>query len=113
MTNIWNKLSRRGFLKGAAGTAAAATASGGAVAAVTGHETFKLNREIPVERGYDVVVAGGGPSGAAAAICAARLGAKVLLLEGIGSMGGMGTTALISLWFSISDGEKLTIGGLI
>jgi ribulose 1,5-bisphosphate synthetase/thiazole synthase len=110
---IWNKLSRRGFLQGAAGSTVAGTASGAAMAAVAGQETFKLTREVPVERGYDVVVAGGGPSGAAAAICAARLGAKVLLLEGIGSMGGMGTNALVSLWFSISDGEKLTIGGLI
>src|ERR1017187_7277168 len=113
MTNIWKKLSRRGFLKGAAGTAAAATASGGAVAAVTGHETFKLTREIPVERGYDIVVAGGGPSGAAAAICAARLGAKVLLLEAIGSMGGMGTNALVSNWYSMFDGERPVIGGFI
>src|ERR1035441_9904077 len=74
MTNIWNKLSRRGFLKGAAGPAAAATASGGAAAAVTGHETFKLTREIPVERGYDIVVAGGGPPGRGSAFLSAHAG---------------------------------------
>ena len=44
-------------------------------------ETYQLVRSIPVEKGYDVVVAGGGPAGSAAAICAARLGAKVLLVE--------------------------------
>ncbi|MDL2229982.1 FAD-dependent oxidoreductase [Treponema sp. OttesenSCG-928-L16] len=38
---------------------------------------------------WDVVVAGGGPAGTAAAISAARSGAKVLLLERYGILGGM------------------------
>ena len=59
------------------------------------------------------MVAGGGPSGAAAAICAARLGAKVLLLEAVGSMGGMGTNAYVSRWYSLGDGERLVMGGFI
>lgn len=114
MVSIVNELSRRGFMKGAAGSTALGTTAGGtALAAPAGGETYKLNREIPVERGYDVIVAGGGPSGAAAAICAARLGAKVLLIEAVGSMGGMGTNGLVSNWYSISDGERLMIGGLI
>jgi hypothetical protein len=112
MTNMWNKFSRRGFLKGAAGTTVAASATANSQASPA-QDTYKLSRDIPVERGWDVIVAGGGPSGAAAAICAARLGAKVLLLEGIGSMGGMGTNALVSNWYNISDGETLMIGGLI
>ncbi len=37
---------------------------------------------------YDVVVAGGGTSGVAAAICAARTGAKTLLIERLGALGG-------------------------
>ncbi len=37
---------------------------------------------------YDVVVAGGGTSGVAAAICAAREGAKTLLIERVGALGG-------------------------
>ena len=41
-------------------------------------ETFKLTREIPVEDRYDIIVAGGGPAGTAAVICASKLGAKVL-----------------------------------
>ncbi|MFC1718772.1 FAD-dependent oxidoreductase [Candidatus Poribacteria bacterium] len=53
-------------------------------------ETYQLVRDIPVEKGYDVVVAGGGPAGSAAAICAARLGAKVLLVEATGCLGGHG-----------------------
>jgi hypothetical protein len=40
--------------------------------------TYQLTRAIPVEDGYDLVVAGGGPAGADAAICAGRLSARVL-----------------------------------
>ena len=47
-------------------------------------QTYRLTRDVPVEDGYDVLVAGGGPAGSAAAICAARLGAKVLLVEATG-----------------------------
>jgi len=59
-------------------------------------ENYRLVREIPVEKGYDVVVAGGEPAGSAAAICAARLGAKVLLVEAMGCLGGMATSGLVS-----------------
>ena len=76
-------------------------------------ETYRLTRQIPVEKGYDLVVAGGGPAGAAAAICAARLGAKVLLLEATGGLGGMGTNALVSNWYALGDGHRLMVGGLI
>jgi hypothetical protein len=38
---------------------------------------------------YDVVVVGGGASGCAAAIAAARAGAKVILIEALGALGGM------------------------
>ena len=114
MTGILKRLSRRGFIKAAGASAAMMAASGkDAVATAATPEVYQLRRDIPVERGYDVVVAGGGPSGAAAAICAARLGAKVLLIEAIGSMGGMGTNAYVSNWYSLGDGERMVIGGLI
>ena len=37
---------------------------------------------------YDVVVAGGGPAGVCAAVSAARQGAKTLLIERFGILGG-------------------------
>ncbi|MBL8361550.1 MAG: FAD-dependent oxidoreductase [Rubrivivax sp.] len=40
---------------------------------------------------FDVVVAGGGPAGSAAAVSAARHGARTLLVERYGFLGGMGT----------------------
>lgn len=48
-------------------------------------------RSTPVYAEADVLVIGGGPAGLAAAVSAARLGAKTLLLERHGFLGGMGT----------------------
>ncbi len=75
--------------------------------------TYKLTREIPVDESYDVLVAGGGPAGSAAAICAARLGAKVLLVEAMGCLGGMGTSGLVSTFGPISDGKRMLVGGFM
>lgn len=76
-------------------------------------ETYDLKRRIPVEDGYDVVVAGGGPAGASAAISAARLGARVLLIEGTGCMGGMGTSGLVTAFDPMANGEEMLVGGLM
>jgi hypothetical protein len=76
-------------------------------------ETYILNREIPVGKEYDLVVAGGGPGGSAAAICAARLGLKVLLVEAAGCLGGMGTTALVCAFDPMADGERMLVGGFM
>ena len=48
-------------------------------------------RQLPVYGSFDVVVVGGGPAGIAASWSAARHGAKVLLIERYGFLGGMGT----------------------
>jgi hypothetical protein len=76
-------------------------------------ETYTLTRKIPVGNEYDLVVAGGGPGGAAAAICAARLGLKVLLVEANGCLGGMGTSALVCAFDPMADGEKMLVGGFM
>jgi len=44
---------------------------------------------------YDVIVAGGGSAGLAAAVCAARRGAKTLLIERHGVLGGQASVALV------------------
>jgi len=62
-------------------------------------------REIPVSHSCDVLVAGGGIAGIAAAIAAAREGAKVLLLEREYALGGMATLGLVTIYLPLCDGE--------
>ena len=50
-------------------------------------------RRTPVYGEFEVVVLGGGPAGIAAAAAAARRGARTLLVERYGFLGGMGTAA--------------------
>jgi len=74
------------------------------------HYTFQ--REIPIESSYDVVIAGGGTAGVAAAVAAARQGAKTLLVEATGALGGMGTNGLVANWYCLSDGQQIITRGL-
>jgi hypothetical protein len=53
-------------------------------------------RDIPVLHDVDVIVVGGGPGGLGAAVAAARLGARTLLCEQYGFLGGMASAGLIS-----------------
>ena len=53
-------------------------------------------RDIPIVYEADVVVAGGGPGGIMAALAAARAGAKTLLIERYGFLGGMATAGLMT-----------------
>lgn len=55
----------------------------------------------------DVIVAGGGSAGLAAAVAAARAGAKTLLIERTGALGGMVTASLVH---SICGLYRLTSG---
>lgn len=53
-------------------------------------------RETPVVEEAEVLVCGGGPAGVAAAIAAARAGARTRLIEAHGQLGGIWTTGLLS-----------------
>ena len=72
-------------------------------------------KEIPVFHQTDVVVVGGGPAGFAAAIAAAKTGAKVALVERYGSLGGLFTNGMVLIilatsarrdgkWHLVTDG---------
>jgi flavin-dependent dehydrogenase len=60
---------------------------------------------LQVRDNYDVIVAGGGVAGAAAAIAARRLGAKTLLLEKSGVPGGLATSGLVAVYLPLCDGR--------
>jgi hypothetical protein len=75
--------------------------------------TYTLQtRNIPLSGSWDVIVAGGGPAGCTAAASAAREGARTLLVEFSGSLGGSGTSALVPAWCPFSDKEKIIYRGL-
>jgi hypothetical protein len=69
-------------------------------------------RKMPVLAEADVVVCGGGTAGISAARCAARHGAKVILLERWPSLGGMATNALVNIWHT-SDRTRQVIFGFV
>lgn len=67
-------------------------------------------REIPVIADVDVVVVGGGPSGVAAAVTAAKQGMKTLIIERYGFFGGMsvaGLSGTVGGLYSSSSDHKL------
>lgn len=79
----------------------------------TGESMYLLKqRPIRLDGSWDVIVAGGGPSGCTAAVSAAREGARTLLVEATGCLGGMGTSGLVTSWCPFSDKEKIIYGGL-
>jgi len=70
------------------------------------------NNKVTLNEDYDVIVCGGGPAGCAAATAAAREGAKTLLLEATGMLGGMATNGLVNAFTNIFDGLHCVHGGL-
>ena len=61
-------------------------------------------KKIPVLAKVDVLVVGAGPAGFAAALNASRLGAKVMLIEQTGQIGGIATVGLMSHWTGDTEG---------
>jgi flavin-dependent dehydrogenase len=78
----------------------------------TGKTVSLKKNKIGMDDRWDVIVVGGGPGGCTAAISAAREGAKTLLIEATGQLGGMGTSGLVPAWCPFSDGEKIIYRGL-
>jgi ribulose 1,5-bisphosphate synthetase/thiazole synthase len=67
-------------------------------------------RRTPIVAETDLLVCGGGFAGVAAAVCAARMGARVMLLEKYGFLGGLVTGALVITTPPLNNGINLEIG---
>lgn len=75
--------------------------------------TIIVNETLPIKGSYDVIVAGGGMAGIAAALAAARKGANVLLVERQCILGGLGTGGLVNYWVPLCNGRgKLVMTGM-
>ena len=76
-------------------------------------DTYELKLKLNTKRSYDVIVAGGGVAGVAAAVTAAEQGCSVLLLEKSNILGGLATLGLVNLFVPMCNGNgKQIIFGL-
>jgi hypothetical protein len=69
-------------------------------------------KSLEVRSSCDVLVAGGGIAGIAAAVAATRNGASVTLLEREYALGGMATLGLVTIYLPLDDGDgnQVTFG---
>ena len=63
-----------------------------------------MTKEISILDSCDVLVCGGGFGGISAALAAARLGKRVILLEKQYVLGGLGTAGLVTIYLPLCDG---------
>ncbi|MBC8138084.1 MAG: FAD-dependent oxidoreductase [Fibrella sp.] len=74
--------------------------------------TTPVSLDLSVRHRADVLVAGGGPAGIAAALAAARAGASVLLVENGGFLGGSATAAQVPAFCPFSDKKRAIVRGI-
>lgn len=76
-------------------------------------ESIILRQELTCRAHYDLIVAGGGVAGVAAALTARRRGLRVLLMEKSNILGGLATLGLVNFFVPMCNGRgKQIIFGL-
>ena len=84
-----------------------------APATIEGSVVTEPAKRIEIRDEADVVVVGGGPGGLGAAVAAARSGAKTIIVERYGCLGGMATGGLVTIFPNMADSEgNILIKGL-
>ena len=96
-------MSRRSFLGGAVSVGCFASVAGSS-STVGQDVVLEPVRRTVVSGTFDVIVAGGGPAGTAAAVAAARAGAKTMLIESHGCLGGIWTSGLVGCMLDFDKG---------
>lgn len=76
-------------------------------------QTTTFTRKLPVKE-TEVLVVGGGPAGIASAVASARRGAKTILVEKSGCLGGMATIGLVGPFMGCfsTDGKIQLVRGI-
>lgn len=70
---------------------------------------LKLEEYIPIKGEYDIVIAGGGLAGVAAALAGARASKSVLLIEKTICLGGLATIGLVNFFVPMCNGRGTQI----
>src|SRR3569623_1337018 len=91
--------SRRAFLQTALGGSAALPSLGLGAETTDRFKFHEAAQDLPINDDADVIVCGAGPAGIAAAITAARAGARTRLFEVHGCLGGVWTAGLLTYIF--------------
>ncbi len=110
-----NNQTRRGFINNIIGAGLGISAL--SLSSFTTKQKKKMNyleSTLPVIDEVDICVLGGSCTGVFAAVTAARLGAKVAIVEKQNAFGGVATNAFVSIWHSLLNTEfdKEIIAGL-
>ena len=101
-------MDRRNFLK----------TTGAVVAATALPPTIlycrKEDSSVPVNYSTELLVAGGGPAGVCAALAAARMGIRTMIIDSGNCLGGMATKGLVGPFMTCYDstGEQMIIKGI-
>ncbi|MCA1410958.1 FAD-dependent oxidoreductase [Bradyrhizobium sp. NBAIM20] len=83
----------------------------GPLNATDGSNTGAMARDEAIPR-FDVVVAGGGASGLIAAVSAARLGMRVLMIDRAGCLGGTATNAYVAQYVGFFNRNVQAVWGV-
>ena len=100
-----NIRSRRKFINNIIGGGIGLSAFSGLSFVSKDKKSKNSSKKLPVYNNVDICILGGSCTGVFAAVRAARLGAKVAIVEKQNAFGGVATNAMVNIWHSFYDTE--------